>query len=156
MNGTVQSKRGEIGFLVSLVLLVAALLYVNQVPLDPRQPDPNVGGLQFRIYSDPPDAKITVENYTGGMGKDDLKSTNVSTLTVQDILPIGQTEAPVGWSYKVTLVKDGFEPTPVTVEDSLVRTHIFPPSANRSSDSAPPPSSPTSATWPTTAPAPPP
>ena len=96
MNGTVQSKRGEIGFLVSLVLLVAALLYVNQVPLDPRQPDPNVGGLQFRIYSDPPDAKITVENYTGAMGKDDLKSTNVSTLTVQDILPIGQTEAPVG------------------------------------------------------------
>ena len=127
MSGTGQDKRGEIGFVVSLVLLIAAFVYVNQVPLDPRQPDPNMGGAQFRIYSDPPDAKITVENYTGGMGEDDVKSTNVSTLTVQDILPIGQTEAPAGWSYKVTLMKDGFEPTAVTVEDSQVRTHIFPP-----------------------------
>ncbi len=126
MSESGQSRKGEVGLVASLVLVVACIVYVNKVPLDPREPDSNIGGEQFRIYTDPPQAKIRMENYTGE-DNHDLPETNDKPITVQNLLPIGQTEWSPNWSYKITLEKDGFEPLPIHVEHAQVRTHIFPP-----------------------------
>ena len=121
-----QDKRGEIGFVASLVLVIAALFYVNQVPLDPRQEDPSLGGQQFRVFTDPPGARIKIENYTEP-NPDDLPVTNDTVMTVQNLLPVGETVAPPNWSYQVTLEKDGFEPFTATIGQAQTMTHIFPP-----------------------------
>jgi tRNA A-37 threonylcarbamoyl transferase component Bud32 len=105
-----------------MVLLIAALAYVNMVQLDPRDDMKPASG--FRIFTDPPGAEIRKTNYTG-VEDDLLGITNDKILTVQDFLKPGE-EADENWAFEVKLRKEGYETSVVEISAVASRQRVFP------------------------------
>ena len=118
-------RYAEIGAIASLLVIILSVLVLDRNSYDPRESLNNLAGEQFRIYSDPPEAKITVVNH---LGEDDheLGTTNETVLTVQDFLKPGE-EARDNWSYVVRLSKKGCVSTELTVTQSEARSRSIPP-----------------------------
>lgn len=117
-------KQAEIGAISSLIAVALSLGFLSKVQYDPRSNMKAPGGAQFRIFSDPPEAKILLVN-NQGQEEHKLGLTNSRTLTVQDFLNDGEKAAP-NWSYKVRLEKEGCTPAEVTVSEAEARTGFIP------------------------------
>ncbi|MFA7484328.1 MAG: serine/threonine-protein kinase, partial [Vulcanimicrobiota bacterium] len=126
MNQSKGLQKGEVGLIASVALLLATLVFVSRVPLDPRAEQPAMEPYHFQLFTDPPGAAIQMRNYLGDSDHT-IGHSNDSILTVQSFLEPGE-ETPEGnWEYSVELVKEGYEKWDATLSSGETSSGYFPP-----------------------------
>jgi len=116
--------KGEVGVIFFTLLLLATLAFLNIKQYDNREQVENLGGQQFMIFSDPPEASIVQTNYTSER-ENEIGKTNTKVLTVQDFLSPGE-KPEKNWSFNVKVIKEGFKPANIVVSQAEIQNGYWP------------------------------